>query len=200
MYSFAGKNFEYFELDDHQQHQKNVTKYNIKKQHQQQQQQNSGGTVGTPSTTTTPISENFNYEKRNSAIAESTVSGHSEATTAVLSSSSGIGGCGDMSCGSASETGAGVCGGGGGCSYNDNNVRENEIEGQHRWDNRRRRHAINITSNPGYQVRAFEFIFISELLFPKLICYYLFIFHFKYLTFVHALIHLYRFFTAHTQH
>lgn len=49
-----------------------------------------------------------------------------------------------MSCSSASE----MCG-----RSNENNKREVEMDGQHRWDNRRRRHAINITSNPGYQVR-----------------------------------------------
>lgn len=84
-------------------------------------------------------SDEYSYNKRNSIITESTISGDSEATTA--------------KCSSVCIKNNSVSGGNGNNidSTNNANLDNDENNG---WGSgsRRRRHAINITSNPGYQV------------------------------------------------
>lgn len=86
------------------------------------------------------FSENFSYDMQVSTITESEISADSEATTAILSTSSGIGGSVCISNATSDEK----------------KHFDFESEGEHEKPNiighRRRRHAINITSNPGYQV------------------------------------------------
>lgn len=94
------------------------------------------------SSSTPPGSEkNFFHDGRGNVIAESSMSGESEATTALVSSSSGIGGSVCISGNGSERIVSGT-----------NCTEPVEVCDGDQWTNTRRRHAINITSNPGYQV------------------------------------------------
>lgn len=86
-------------------------------------------------------SDEYSYNKRNSIITESTISGDSEATTA--------------KCSSVCIKNNSVSGGNGNGNNIDSTSNANlDNDENNGWGSgsRRRRHAINITSNPGYQV------------------------------------------------
>lgn len=125
---------------------------------------NSHAGNGNTAATNSPTAHNTHHDKRHSVVTESTVSGDSElsaATTIAIcesSTSSGNGGVGG--CGSGGNGGGSGCGGSGcgssGIPNSGTNIGEsndgNTANGGGCRSRSRRRHAINITSNPGYQV------------------------------------------------